>query len=336
MLGGYEQIYTTVNGWGATRTGVTDPFFETYQGGWTTITPSGNLQSVNGFNSYFSNLIYDYDKRYLLSASFRRDGFSGLPEDNQYGNFFGGSVGWNISEENFFKQSSVSSLISYLKIRASYGQVGNINIGDFSSLGLYAAGTYAGTPTLGLSQAGNSNLQWETSNKSDIGFNVIFLNGRISLEADYYKNVLDGLVLDAKQAPSRGIPNNSISSNVGSMYNQGIEITLGAQIITNKDFQWNANLNFSTLKNKVTALSNGNDIYVPSNFGIQNLTREGYSIGSVYAVPTTGVNPENGYRVFVNNQGEEVQYNHAGTNRWTYVKGGGAAPAINNYTDGKI
>jgi TonB-dependent starch-binding outer membrane protein SusC len=336
LLGGYEQIYTTVNTWGATRTGITDPFFDSYQGGWTTITPSNNVQGVNGFISYFSNLVYDYDKRYLLSASFRRDGYSGLPEDHKYGNFFGGSVGWNISEEKFFQQSSLSHLINYLKVRASYGQVGNINIGDFPSLGLYAAGTYAGIPTLGLSQAGNSNLQWETSNKADIGFNVIFLNGRISLEADYYKNTIDGLVLDAKQAPSRGIPNNSISSNVGSMYNQGIELTLGAQIVTTKDFQWSANLNFSTLKNKVTALSNGNDIYVPSIFGIQNLTRVGYSVGSVYAVPTTGVNPSDGYRVFVNAHGDEVEYNHAGTNRWTYLKAGGAAPAINNYTDGKI
>lgn len=336
LLAGYEQIYTTTNSWGATRTGITDPFFDSYQGGWTTITPSNNVQGVNGFISYFSNLIYDFDRRYLLSASFRRDGYSGLPEDNKYGNFFGGSVGWNISEEKFFQQSSLSRLISYLKVRASYGQVGNINIGDFPSLGLYGAGTYAGTPTLGLAQAGNSNLQWETSNKTDIGFNAIFLNGRISLEADYYKNVIDGLVLDAKQAPSRGIPNNSISSNVGSMYNQGIEITLGAQIVTTKDFQWSANLNFSTLKNKVTALSNGNDIYVASIFGIQNLTRVGYSVGSVYAVPTKGVDPSNGYRIFVNAQGDEVEYNHAGTNRWTFVKGGGAAPAINNYTDGKI
>ncbi|HSB94296.1 MAG TPA: SusC/RagA family TonB-linked outer membrane protein [Flavitalea sp.] len=336
LLAGYEEIYTTNNSWGATRTGVTDPFFETYQGGWTTIAPSNNVQGLNGFKSYFSNLGYEFDRRYLLSASFRRDGYSGLPEDNKYGNFFGGSVGWNISEENFFQQSSLSNTISFLKVRASYGQVGNINIGDFPSLGLYAPGTYAGTPTLGLSQAGNSNLKWETSNKTNIGFNVVFLNGKISLEADYYKNVIDELVLDSKQAPSRGIPNNSVSSNVGSMYNQGIELTLGAQILNTKNLHWSANINFSTLKNRVTDLSNGSDIYVASIFGIQNLTREGFSVGSVYAVPTTGVNPENGYRIFINKQGEEVQYNHAGTNRWTYVKGGTAAPAINNYTDGRI
>lgn len=335
-LGGYEEIYTTIDAWGATRTGITDPFFDSYQGGWTTIAPSGNVKGANGFVSYFSNLNYDFDKRYLLSLSYRRDGYSGLPSANRYGSFLGGSVGWNISEEKFFQESSLADVISYLKVRGSYGQVGNINIGDFPSLGLYAAGTYAGIPTLGLSQAGNANLQWETSNKTDVGFNVAFFNGRFTLEADYYKNVIDGLVLDAKQAPSRGIPNNSISSNVGSMYNRGVEITLGAQILNKKNIQWNANFNISTLKNKVTALASGSDIYVPSIFGIQNLTREGYSLGSVYAVPTIGINPQNGYRIFINNNGEQVQYNHAGANRWTYVKDGAAAPAINNYTDGKI
>lgn len=336
LLGGYEEIYTTVNGWGATRTGVTDPFFDTYQGGWTTIAASNNTQGVNGFISYFGNLNYDFDRRYLLSASYRRDGYSGLPAANKYGNFYGGSVGWNISEENFFRQSRLSGFISYLKLRASYGQVGNINIGDFPSLGLYGSGTYAGIPTLGLSQAGNASLKWETSNKTDIGLNITFLNGRFTFEADYYKNVIDGLVLDARQAPSRGIPSNSISANVGSMYNQGIELTLGAEILSSKNFQWNASLNFSTLKNRVTALSNGSDIYTPSNFGIQNLTREGYSVGSVFAVPTSGVNPANGYRIFINSKGEEVQYNHGGANKWTYVKDGSAAPAINNYTDGRI
>jgi TonB-linked SusC/RagA family outer membrane protein len=336
LLGGFEEIYTTSDSWGATRTGITDPFFDSYQGGWSTITPSNNSQGVNGFVSYFSNLNYDFDSRYLLSFSFRRDGYSGLPLANRYGNFLGGSLGWIISEENFFQRSALSRLISFLKMRGSYGQVGNINIGDFPSLGLYGSSTYAGIATLGLVQAGNSNLKWETSNKTDIGINIAFLNGRFTLEADYYKNVIDGLVLDAKQAPSRGIPGNSISANVGSMYNQGLEFSIGARILDTRNFHWNASLNLSTLKNRVTRLSDGNDIYVASNFGIQNLTREGYSVGSIFAVPTAGVNPDNGYRIFINSQGEQVQYNQAGANRWTYVKDGSPAPAINNYSDGRI
>lgn len=332
---GYEEIYTTVERWGATRSNITDPFFTSYQGGFTTIVAANNVQRANGFVSYFSNLNYSYDGRYLLSGSFRRDGYSGLADGNKFGNFIGGSVGWNVSEENFFKNSSLSGIFSYLQLKASYGQVGNVDIGDFPSLGLYNSGTYAGTATLGFSQAGNPGLQWETSKKTNIGLSLFSLNNRITLEFDYYHNVIDGLILDAKQAPSRGIPGNTISANIGGMYNRGIELTLSGEVVKNNDFSWTANLNFSTLKNRVTALADDIDIYTPSNFGIQNITREGHSVGSIFAVPTVGVNPENGRRIFVNRNNELVQYNHAGPARWTYLNGT-TAPAIDNYLDGRV
>jgi hypothetical protein len=155
------------------------------------------------------------------------------------------------------------------------------------------------------------------------------------LDADYYNNKVDGLILDAKQAPSKGIPGNSIKANIGSLYNRGIELGLTAQVITSNKFQWETSINFSTLKNRVTALSDGIDIYTPSTFGIQNMTRVGYSVGSIFAVPTTGVNPENGYRIFINSKGQQVQYNHGGASKWTFLDGT-PAPAIDNYLDGKI
>ncbi|MNQ86367.1 hypothetical protein D3C85_1015590 [compost metagenome] len=112
-------------------------------------------------------------------------------------------------------------------------------------------------------------------------------------------------------------------------------MALTAAIIQKDDFKWNANFNISTVKNRVTALSNGADIYSPSNFGIQNMTREGYSIGAIWAVPTNGVNSANGNRIFINRDGREVQYNHIATNKWTYLDGT-VAPAIDNYLDGRI
>ena len=334
-LAGYEEIFTTIDRWGATRSNVTDPFFTSYQGGFTNITAANNLASENGFVSYFFNLNYNYKGRYLVSGTFRRDGYSGLADGNEFGNFSGGSVGWNISEESFFKNSFLGNTLNYLQLKASYGQVGNVDIGDFPSLGLYNAGTYAGTPTLGFSQAGNPGLQWETSKKTNVGFNLALLGNRITIEADYYNNVTDGLILNAKQAPSKGIPGNTISANVGSMYNTGFEISIGAQVIRNGELSWNVNTNFSTLKNRVTKLADGIDIYTPSNFGIQNITREGYSLGSIFAIPTVGVNPDNGRRIFVNRNDELVQYNHAGPNRWTYMDGS-VAPALDNYVDGRV
>jgi TonB-linked SusC/RagA family outer membrane protein len=335
LLAGYEEIVATNDSWGAQRSGLTDPYFTSYQGGFLTVGTFNNGQGSNGFLSYFSNVNYSYNSKYLFSYSFRRDGYSGLPTDKRFGNFHGGSVGWTLSEEGFYKNTTISDIINSLKLKASYGTVGNINIGNYPSLGLYSASTYNGQPTLGFSQAGNSNLRWETSKKSNVGLNMSFLNDKITLEADYFYNKVDGLILDAKQAPSKGIPGNVISDNVGSLLNKGLELSLNAVLLDKGAFKWNADFNISTLKNEVTTLFNGIDLYTASNFGIQNVTREGHSIGAIWAVPTSGVNPDNGNRIFINRNDEQVQYNHAAAQKWSYLDGS-AAPSIDNYLDGRI
>lgn len=332
VLAGHEQIKTTTDGWGASQTNVTDPSYSNYQGGFGNIAPSGNIFSENALLSYFSNINYDFRKKYLLSFNFRRDGLSALAEGNKYGNFAGGSIGWNIFEEEFYKNASISKLIDNLKVRGSYGVVGNSEIGDYPAIGTYNSSTYGGVPTLAYSQTANPNLKWETSTKLDIGLNFTMFNDRLSVEFDYYRNLVDGLILKAPQSLSAGIPNNYINANVGSLYNQGVELGINAIITNYGDFKWNMGLNVSTLKNEVTSLVS--DVFVPSVFGVQNMTRVGYSIGSIFAVPCKGVNPANGLMVFVNSDGKEVQYNHVGSPKWTYVSDGGAAPAIDNYKDG--
>ncbi len=333
VLGGYEQIDRTVNSWGAQETGLSDPFYTNYQGGWKNVTASGNVLAENALLSYFSNISYDYNKKYLLNFNFRRDGLSALAAGNKWGNFGGGSVGWNISEEDFYKNSGFAQVVNNLKIRGSYGIVGNSEIGDYPALGTYGSSTYNGSSSLYFSQAGNANLKWEKSKKTDIGLNFSLLKNRINVEADYYKNEVDGLILQTPQSASDGIPNNYIYANVGSLYNKGIELAIDAHIIDSKDWKWDANFNISTLKNRVTSLVS--DVYSNIGFGIQNMTRVGYSIGSVFAVPTVGVNPANGDRIFVNAAGKEVQYNQVGSPKWTYLDGT-AATAIDNYADGKI
>jgi TonB-linked SusC/RagA family outer membrane protein len=332
VLLGHEQIKTVTDGWGASETNVTDPTYTNYQGGFANIAPAGNMFSENALLSYFSNLTYDYKKKYFLSVNFRRDGLSALAEGNKFGNFGGGSIGWNIYEENFFKNSKISQTFHNLKLRGSYGIVGNSEIGDYPAIGTYNSFTYGGVPTLAYSQTANPNLQWETSKKLDLGFNFTMFNDRLSVEFDYYNNAVDGLILKAPASLSAGIPNNYINANVGSLYNKGIELGLNAIIANDGDFKWNMGLNVSTLKNEVTSLVS--DVFVPSVFGVQNMTRVGYSIGSIFAVPCKGVNPANGLMVFINSDGKEVQYNHVGSPKWTYVTDGGAAPSIDNYKDG--
>lgn len=336
VLIGHEEIYRKVDGWGAARTGLADPFYTNYQGGFTTITPTANVYAENGLLSYFSNVGYDYKRKYLFSFNFRRDGLSALAVGNKWGNFGGGSVGWNLSEESFYKSSALAKTLSDVKIRASYGIVGNSSLSDYASLSQFSSGTYAGVASLYFGQAGNPDLRWETSKKIDIGLNVGLWNNRVTVEADYYKNTIDGLILNAPQPSSKGIPGNSIAANVGSLYNQGIELAINANIISKGKFQWTANFNVATLQNKVTSLGTGGDIYPTSlsTFGIQNISRVGESVGAIFAVPTAGINPANGNKLYINRNNQVVQYN-AVTKSFSTLDGG-TAPVIDNYADGRV
>ncbi len=333
MLLGYERIKTTMDSWGASQSNVTDPYYTNYQGSYANISPVGNVLTENALLSYFTNLNYNYKNKYFLSLNYRIDGLSALSEGNKYGNFGGGALSWNVFEESFYKDSGINNYIDNLKIRTSYGIVGNSEIGNYPSIGTYDSSTYAGSPTLGYSQTANPNLKWETSSKFDLGLNFTIMNNRVSVEMDYYKNTIKDLILKAPQSLSAGIPNNYINENVGGMYNTGFELGVNALAVNSKDFSWNINLNLSTLKNEVTSLVN--DVFIPSVFGVQNMTRVGYSVGSIFAVPSNGVNPANGQMIFVNSEGREVQYNHIGSPKWTYLDGT-AAPAIDNYKDGKM
>ncbi|MBK9631593.1 MAG: SusC/RagA family TonB-linked outer membrane protein [Saprospiraceae bacterium] len=333
FLLGQEQIFTQINSWGAQRSNITDPDYKNYQGGFANIAPIGNVLTETALLSYFSNLSYHYDKKYFLSLNFRRDGLSALSPSNRYGNFGGGSLAWDLSKEHFFSRNISSEWINQFKLRGSFGVVGNSEIGAFPSISAYTSNTYGGQPTLQFAQAANPNLKWETSKKLDFALHLGMFNDRLQMELGYYHNNIDGMILQSPQALSAGIPGNYIFENFGSMYNRGIELNINAMIIQDHIFGWDVNINLSTLENKVTKLKS--DVYVPSIFGVQNMTREGYSIGSIFAVPTIGVNPENGLMVFVNSEGREVQYNHIGSPRWTYLDGT-PAPAIDNYRDGVI
>jgi hypothetical protein len=167
-------------------------------------------------------------------------------------------------------------------------------------------------------------LKWETSSQSNIGIDLGILKNRITFEANYYSKDVDNLILNVPQSPSKGIPGNSILLNVGSMYNRGWEFTINAVPVKTKDFSWNANLNFSTNKNRVTALVNDDTpiLGYTSSLELASITKVGSPASSIYAVKTAGVNPENGRRIFINAAGDKVQYQHfGGTSAWTYLDG---------------
>jgi TonB-dependent starch-binding outer membrane protein SusC len=342
VLLGTETQYSKTDTWGANRTGVADPFYDEYQAAYTGIVVAGNNLFENYLRSVFSRLNYDYAKKYYLSINARRDGYSAFAPGSKYGNFSGASVGWSLSEENFLKNSQT---INLLKLRASYGVVGNNQgIDSYAHYNLFSSGLNGANATLFYSQAGNANITWETSKKSDFGINFGLFKNRLSGELGYYKNDIDGLILDVPQAPSTGIPNpnvaNTIIDNVGSMYNKGYELTLNAKILTNSAFRWNVDFNITSQENKITALgeSNADILRLTSNLESTNILRVGESTGSFYAIQTGGVNPDNGRRIFYYRDGTAVQYDHSAAvaNRWTKVSDGTIARAVSQQADGVV
>jgi TonB-linked SusC/RagA family outer membrane protein len=331
LLAGYDVQKFENSSWGASVTQAADTYFENYQGTWGNITPTGNSLEEKAYISYFGRITYDYLDKYFLTLNYRRDGSSPLGANYKFGDFGGASVGWLISEEAFFPKGDV---LSSAKVKASWGRVGNGNINNaYGSLELYGSSLYGTVPTWGLAQAGNPDLGWETSDQTNVGLEFGLLKNRIQGEVTWFNNDVNGLILSSPQAPSKGIPGDAILANVGSLYNRGLEISLSGDVVKKGKFSWNANLNFTTVKNRVTALAEGNaDIIGTTHVAANafNITRVGYSVGSLYGAVVDGVNPENGRQIFINKNGEKVQFTHVagpGDYRWSYLDGR-EAPAI--------
>jgi TonB-linked SusC/RagA family outer membrane protein len=340
LLAGIEEQRSTDTWWSGSKSNVTDPFFKVYQGAWVTAGMGGGGIGENYYISYFGRATFNYNKKYYAEGSVRRDGFSGLAKDNKFGNFYGAAVMWNVSNEAFINDA-IGNVFSDIRLKASYGRVGNISaVGDFSSLFLYGAGVYGAVPTLTFSQAGNADLKWETSDKYDFGLSFSLLKDKIQAEINYFYNDINGLVLGVPQSPSKGIPGNSISANVGSMFNKGLELTITSFNIAKQKFSWTTTFNFSTLKNQVTALAPGVTELLGVTGGLETTSKTivGQPIGNILAVETRGVDPETGRRVYVNKDGKEVlfYFENSSATRWQYRDGSGVAPAITTASDAKV
>ncbi|HYF30452.1 MAG TPA: TonB-dependent receptor [Chitinophagaceae bacterium] len=309
-------------------TNFSDPFFisdNLVSGSYTTFTSGGGIFR-SGFVSYFGRVNYDFDSRYFLQLSFRRDGQSSLAKNVRFGNFPGASIGWRVSEENFWKKSGIGDVIDELKIRGSYAVVGNTLTG-FPYLSTYGPAPYGGLNGIAIDAVGNNILQWETNKKLDAGIDISLLNRRFQITFDWYQNRNDDLVLAAPLPSSFGVPNNSIFRNIGDMKNYGFEFSLDARIMQRKNFLWTANFNFTSAKNKVVSLVNNQDVILPGpNNGTFNILRVGQPINALYGFQYQGVNSGNGNPLYLKANGTLVQANIAGT---TYnISNGKNDPAL--------
>ncbi len=243
-------------------------------------------------------LDYDYDSKYIASASIRRDGSSKFGPENKFGTFVSGSLAWNIAKEDFMQ----NSFFNDLKLRASYGTSGNQNIPDFQFLpALGFTNSYNGRNAGSPLRAANPLIQWESQAILDIGVEFAFLNNRINGVIDYFKKNSKDLLLNRPISFTVGDEDNGIFQNVGEVQNSGLEISLNADVIKTEDFQWSLGGNITLLDTEVKKLIDGNDI-VTGTFG-NIILREGEEINSFFLVEYAGVNPENGAPQYVDLDG---------------------------------
>ncbi|MDN4012401.1 SusC/RagA family TonB-linked outer membrane protein [Chryseobacterium gambrini] len=227
------------------------------------ITPTSLTSQTDNYRkeSYFARLNYDFSEKYLLSGSIRRDGSSRFAPDQRWGTFWSVGAGWRVNKESFLENVK---FVNDFKIRGSYGEVGNDQNFTNSALSFYA---YQSLYNLGYNNAteagillglvSDPNITWETNKQFDIGVDFAFLNNRISGSVEYYKRSTTDLIFAVPTAVSAGIPGSSVYTNVGDMFNKGIEATLNLAVVKKTDFGWDLTVNASTIKNELTRLPDG-------------------------------------------------------------------------------
>jgi TonB-linked SusC/RagA family outer membrane protein len=281
LVGG-ELKEQNVESASATGQGFPNPLFRSLQNA----TPLSIAGFFTGYKKagVFSKFNYDYKEKYYIASTFRYDGSSRFGSAKQYG-FFGGLSGtWRLSAEDFLLDNKV---ISDLKLRASYGVVGNDQISDFASRALFGAGgSYLGANGIRPSQLGNANLSWEQAKTVNLGLDYGLFGNRITGSIDVYRRINDNLLLSRPLVSDSGF--GSISENIGKVQNEGIELGLNTiNLNTKSGFNWTTDFNISFQRNKVLELLEGSD-RIGTSFIV------GQPISLIWTYDWAGVNPADG------------------------------------------
>ncbi|MFC6101098.1 SusC/RagA family TonB-linked outer membrane protein [Olivibacter domesticus] len=330
VLAGHENYSYKYNNFNGSRSGLIA------QG----ITELDNFATVLGLQSYehnatiesyLSRVNYDYDGKYIFSGSLRRDGNSKFAPGVRWANFWSLSAAWNIDREDFFDVDWVDQL----KFRTSYGTVGNDRGGD--AFGYYP---YQALYLLGRnnqSEAGftqnslpNEELTWETAKNFDAGIDFSFFKGRLGGSLEFFNRETSGLIFAVPQPMSNGgnyLGSSEgyfkINSNIGNLYNRGVELQLTGQIVNTGDFKYSATLNWTTFKNEITKMPDNQPL-------IQDGTKAysvGHSVYDFYMRRFYGVDPDNGEALYYTNQqtnntriiGQDTVTNQIAEANYTYT-----------------
>ena len=239
---------------------------------------SGSLSNY-AMESYFGRATFSYKDRYVLTATLRTDGSSKFARDNRWGWFPSVSLGWNISKENFMKDSDTE-----LKFRVSYGKTGNQEgIGSYAYQALMSGGyNYGNGSGIAVSTFGNRDLTWEKADQFDAGFDITLFKGRVNIMADaYYKKTKD-LLYSTPIHSTTGVT--SIISNIGSMRNKGVEFTINTHLNLGKVL-WSSSFNIARNVNKLTSLLEDDLLSIGANRAL----KLGRTVGSWYIFRTDGI-----------------------------------------------
>ncbi|WP_158798636.1 TonB-dependent receptor [Pedobacter sp. L105] len=323
LLGGAEYNKNSTRYLYARASGASDPFYTQFIGSaFTNSVANGGIQN-NGFDSYFGSANYSYKQKYLATATYRADAYSGFGIDHRRGGFPSGALAWRFTQEDFLKNNSI---LSEGKLRASYGLTGNSNIGNYPSLSTYAPVTYANLGGASLSNPGNPDLKWEKTRQLDIGVDATLFE-KVNIVLDYYDKKTNDLILNNPVPATLGFPSNQVTENIGAISNKGFEFTANASPINTKNFQWYINFNIAYNKSKVISTDANNDDITPTAATYYSIARPGHEIGSYYLIRWAGVNAQTGLAQFLDANGNTKMYNPA-TGAWTDPATGKIVSAI--------
>lgn len=246
--------------------------------------------------SYVASVNYSYDDKYYASFSFRRDGSSRLSPDTRWGNFWSLSASWRLSQERFMQP--LKSVLSDLKLRASYGVNGNLPSSYYGYQSTYTTGAfYSGKPSPWESTLGNEELTWEKNYVLNLGLDI-GLFSRVNVSLDWYTRTTKDLLMSKQLNSISGF--SSLLTNVGQMRNTGVELEVRSNNIKTKDFSWTTAFNLSHNKNKILKLAD-----LPWFVDGRYVRKEGYPFNTIYLREYAGVGPETGSALYYDNQQDE-------------------------------
>ena len=280
----YEEEYTDeLTGWGVN---FPEPYFLQLQNASSTY--SSSYEYKHAIASYIGRINYNYDEKYLLSAVVRRDGSSRLSKNIRWGTFPSVSVGWRIDKEKFFPLSP--DVMNMLKIRGSYGVLGNENIGEYMYQTTMNRNnmtySFGNSPVTGsaVSTFVDNNLAWEKKKTTNVGIDVAMFRNRLEFTVEWYKNKSEDLLYAVPVPASAGVSNTTVTMNAASMENSGFEFSATYRN-NDHDFKYQIGANLSTLKNKVLSLGFGTDSYITGTYK----TEVGQEIGKFYGWVYEGI-----------------------------------------------